>query len=394
MKFFYTLIGIMQFSIAAFAQPITINASDIPIPSYPFNIDEITSALPVNPTMGVNQVWDYSTYFGNTPQVNNYQAESETFFLNAGVDVNLAGSKELNSTAGYLITNEYDFNVNGVYESGANINHQAYELSAVTGSNMDSLIFPAQQYIFSSPKILMEFPFTANSAWHSVSSRVTDFNLTVAAYFLNNTPGQQKYTYYRNDSIVGWGTLSVYTTSGPSAPIEVLMEQVEQYSVDSFFLSGSPAPTPLLTAFQVTQGQRTNVQYSYNFYRAGSFNYLLRLNYGSDDTYTSLASAFVSTDDLTDVNNPEGNSYSTIVFPNPSDGAEVNIKVIGHSFDLNEYSIINLSGKIVQKGSVKNKSNGLTQLSLDAKLANGNYFVKVKDMSNKEVVSQQISLQR
>ena len=393
MKKTFTLIIVSLLSVITYGQvAITLNSADIPVPTAPFNVDQITTTSPAAPTLGDNQTWDYSSNFGNTPLVNAYPAETDVFFTSAGIDVKFDGMKSLNSTMGYYVSTEYDFNTSGIYEAGANINLQGYSLSTVTGGASDSMIFPAQQYIFTTPKTLMTFPCTQNSSWHSVSSRHSNFNLTVAAYFLNHTPGVHAYTFFRNDTIVGWGKVTVYTAGGPSISYDVLMDKVEQFAVDSFYLNGSPAPAPLLTAFQVTQGQHTDVQYSYNFYRAGSFNYLLRFNYGLDNTYTNLAAAYVNTDNITTaVEDVKGNSYSTLVYPNPSNGNDINVKVIGQKISLTDYSIIDQLGNIVQQGTFDGQNTGSVNLSLKNNLANGQYVIRIKDKNKKEVVSEKIT---
>jgi hypothetical protein len=394
MKSTFTLLAFLLCSALAIGQ-ITITGTDIPVPPEINNFDEITTTNPASPSVGANLQWDYSSHFGNDPFALIYPQETNPFFTNAGVDVYVQGFKNLNSNLGYILYNEVDFNNNDVLDAGVDIIYQAYSLAAYTGNTADSLVFPDQQYIFNQPRVFMHFPFTANSSWHSSSSRQTDFNLTITALGLNRVPGQQRYTIVRSDSIVGWGKMSVHTPNGPSIGYDVLMDRIEQYAVDSFFINGGPAPTVLLTSFGISQGQISGANYAYNFYRKGTYAYLMRFFYGADKTFTTLSQAFVNTDDLlTGIGDPQQLSYTTLVFPNPSNTNEINIKLFGKSISNATYVITDLSGKTVQNGAPTLQSNEMIQVKLNHQLINGNYFIKIFDESKHEVVSEQIEVQR
>ncbi len=394
MKSTSTLFAFFLFSTIAFNQ-ITILGTDMPVPPEINNFDEITSSNPASPAVGTNLTWDYSANFGNIPLTLVFPVETNPFFTAAGVDVYQQGFKNLNSNLGYTVYNELDFNDDDVLDRGLDIFYQAYSLAAYTGNPADSLVFPAQQYLLSSPRVLIDFPMTANTSWHSTSLRKTDFNLTVSALGLNRVPGEQRYSLIRNDSIVGWGKMSVHTPNGPSISYDVLMDKIEQYAVDSFFIAGGPAPSVLLTSFGISQGQITGLQHAYNFYRKGSYQYLIRFFYGTDKTYSTVSQAFVNTDNLvTGVDNENGISYSSLVFPNPSNGNEINIKLIGKTIASATYLITDLTGRTIQEGIPVLQSDGFMQVKLNHQLSNGNYFIKIRDESYNEVVSEQINVQR
>lgn len=395
MKRISTLFSVMLLSAFSHAQ-ITISASDIPVPSSVFHLDNFTANMPASPTLGNNQNWDYSNYFGNVPVTNNYPVETSTYFTSAGIDVHYDGTKAFNSGFNYYITSEYDFNANAVLESGLFIPAQAYDLSSFTGSTADSLVIPAQQYILSSPKKVMEFPMTMNSTWQSNSARLTNFTLTVGAYSLNHTPAQHKYVVKRTDSIIGWGKLKVHTASGASAPIDVLLDKIAQYAVDSFYLAGSPAPTALLTAFNVTQGQQSDVQYSYNFYRKGTFQYLMRLNYGSDNTYTTVAGAWANTDNVAPagINDLNNESFTTILFPNPIQSNELNILIEGRSVKYASFTLTDLNGHLIEQGNAKMNGNRMLNIQFASNLRNGFYQLNVVDESGKEIITEKVMMNK
>ncbi len=253
----------------SFAQtPITINASDIPIPGT-FNIMSLTAANPPAATVGTNQNWDYSTFSTTNTSTNVYEPETDPFFTNAGVDVYYNSFKTLSPSLalGYNMSFEFDFNANAVEDKGLYVYAGSYTLGNITGNNNDSLKIPTQKQLFNQSRKVFQFPATANSAWTSSSRSAVDFTITAAAFGLNNTPAKHVFHYTRKDSVIGWGKLSVHTPNGGSIPYDVLMIQSENYAIDSFYLAGAPAPAALLTAFSVAQGQKTEIGHLRSFHR-------------------------------------------------------------------------------------------------------------------------------
>lgn len=394
MKKQITLFSSLLLAATAFSQTaITINATDMPIPGT-FNLDEITSTNPPNASLGNNQTWNYASYFGNAPAQNIYYPETVPLFINLGIDVYINASKAITPNLSYDISNELDFNANKVEDKGVYVYAQGYGLDSFTGNTADSLVFPVQGYVFAQPRTILSFPFTANSAWHSTTRAAVDFNLTVTAYNLNKTPGKHVYHTIQNDSIVGWGKLTVHTANGSSIPYDVLMDRVERYAIDSFYLAGSPAPAALMSAFGITQGQKTDVRYMYNFYRAGSFNYLMRLYFGSDNTYSAIQTAWIHTDNLTTTDVETAPAYSTLLYPNPTNGSQLNIQVLGKNIALTQYAVIDMMGRVVQTGKPQITGSESVSILLADNLVNGNYVIKVQDSDNQTVVIEKFDLLR
>ncbi len=393
MKKIFTLLALAPLASTAFGQ-ITINAADMPVPTVPYNLADISATAAANPTPATNATWNYGSYTGSASS-NTYVTETDTYFTGAGIDVYLLGFKSLIPGLGYNVYNEFDFNTANVKESGIDVQDQGYDISSMTGGTADSLIIPAQRSLLAVPKEVIHFPFTANSSWTSSSRRKVTFNLSVAAYSLSHTPIDHVYYVNRKDTIVGWGKMSVYTTSGPSIQYDVLMDRIGQYAVDSFYMGGSPAPATLLSAFGMSQGQKTDSNYRYNFYRKTSFNYLLTFYYGSNATYTTPQSKFVNTDNLIPANvgvNELGNAtYSTVVFPNPSAGSEINVMVMGKNVDGGSYRVCDATGKTIQAGS-NEFSNGSIHVSLNSVLAAGNYFITILDNNKAKIATEQFTV--
>lgn len=95
-------------------------------------------------------------------------------------------------------------------------------------------------------------------------TRTTPFEITVAAFGLNNTPGFHKRIAYNDRAVTGSGKLVMTHPVGqPSDSMDVLLVKATEVRIDSFFVGGAPAPTPLLQGLGLTQGQMATTYKSY-----------------------------------------------------------------------------------------------------------------------------------
>ena len=390
MKKLFTFLAVLPLATAAFGQAITINATDIPVPSS-FNCQDLSTSPLANPSMGASQVWNYGTYSG-TAFVNTYVPETIPAFTSLGVDVNLSGSKTLTTGFIYYMNSEFDFNSTAVNDVGVAMQAQGYDLSSFTTVITDSLNFPAQNVIASTPRIIMKFPFTANSSWESNSRRAVNFELTVASAMLDHTPGQHVFYTYRKDTITGWGKMTVHASSGASIQYDVLVDRITQYNTDSFYLAGAPASPTLMSAFGIAQNQTNDYNCRYNFYRKGYYNYLYSIYYGNDVTFTTPQNQYQHIDGLTAAGIDDlKNSFTTVVFPNPATGNELNIMVSGKNDIKGSYVVTDMAGRTVQGGNVT-QVNGMLHIALDNNLVNGNYIINVIGTDNTPVFTEQFSV--
>ena len=399
MKSFITLSVLLLTSKLLISQTaITLDLTNMPIPSGTYNYLRNSIVNPPSPTAFENQNWDYSSFDGPNMATSQWVLETDPFYTNYGIDCYGSFFKELSPALGlgYNTDSELDFNETGVYEKGIYVAQQSYSLGALTGNTADNITFPVQGYILDNPRKVMQFPMTMNSHWESVSKRTNNFTLKVAAYGLNNVPGAHVCEFFRKDSIVGWGTLRVHTSAGSSIPYPVLVDQVKQYSLDSFYLGGAPAPTAILNAFSVTQGQKADQGYVYNFYREGFFTYLMRLDYRGDTTFTNINRSYVHTDDLatSGVGESIGYEYSTVLFPNPSNGENIQLMIQGKAIDQVSYFITDYSGRIVQSAQQQPLAGNTLPINMTSELPAGVYVLSVQDASNATIAVEQIRVQR
>jgi hypothetical protein len=366
---------------------ITINASDIPVP---FSTNLYEHATAPSMSTGNNQSWNITTTPTGT-NINAYPAETFTQWTSLGVDIYTRSSKNINQNFVIDTWLEMDHNTNGVQEKGVNISAQNYDLASFTGSTSDSIFFPEQDVFYSAPKMLMPFPMTTASKQNYASGRnVVNFTLNVPAFALNYVPCQMVYREYRKDSVVGYGSMRVYTPNGASAPYDVLMNKVTTYTIDSFYVGGAPAPAAIQNAFGIAQGQKTSVRNFYNFMRKGNFNYIARAYYAADTTFTTLDIAFTCADNVAPTSIAENtvNHFSTFAYPNPSTNSDVHLKLLGNTFaNFDNYKITNQIGAIILNQKFNNTTDELVLPT--SNLAKGIYFVTLKN-NNGAIINEKI----
>lgn len=387
MKNVCTLLLLCCLAAAASGQtPFTITANNFPI--YGIQTYRGPNTGP-NLTPAANGNWDYSALSASGTVQSPYIVETDPFYTQAGVDVYIDDFKNLTPQLGYIVYNEFDFNSAGVFDKGIYIDPQAYGLGAFSGNNLDSIRFPFQGYIYPTSRKIMEFPATFGSNWSSQNRRWVNFDLTVTALGLNKVPGQHVFTTFRTDSIIGWGTMRVYTAAGPSIAYGVLIDKINQYAVDSFYLAGAPAPTALLTAFGMTQGQQTGINKRYAVFREGYSTPLAVFLYGSNN-YTTPTAIYFDADNLTpttSVGDLNELQYATLLFPNPSRSGQINVQFSGNLPAVTQYQVIDLQGRILQSGRA-DISQGFFQVQLEQQAPAGRYFLQLTDENNQPVVSE------
>lgn len=242
--------------------------------TYPRPVDFIDSMRIVAdpgipfPTGGADVSWDYSFLGAGTLHTDTYyDATSDTAFSDAlnylpsDIDLVLGG---LSFT---IPSNLYEgLDAEGWYRTGRSLGSQTVSLTPLTGAPNDRIDYPANNVDYVGRLNILQFPMNYEDQWTGSYYFDLNYEVTIGAYGLNQTPAFTR-THYRNErEVVGYGSLVLPTPSGEStAPVEVLMTKVIDTAIDSFFLAGEPAPLPLLNAFGLVQGI-TDVDSFYVFY--------------------------------------------------------------------------------------------------------------------------------
>ncbi|MCE3297355.1 MAG: hypothetical protein K0R65_3069 [Crocinitomicaceae bacterium] len=340
------------------------------------------------------ETWDFGTeplVYGTTL----YYPDANDPFFSASADSYSTSSRTLFGAV-YGVQNYVATTADYFGEVGHKIQGATSSLTAYSGGINDVVVIPVQNQLFDEPRIILDFPATMGSMHHSDSRRITNFNVTVEAYGLDNTPGQMITHVIRHDTIVSYGQMRVYIPSvGASEYYDVLAMKSWQYELDSFYLGGSPAPPALLSAFglsQQTVPDDADVNNRLYFYRENNAAPLLLMTFGSSpfEAYTGI---FIHGDNLAVAGSEElaKDAYQVFVYPNPGNGKNTTIEFLGKDVPVVSYTITDISGKTVHEQ--KNVSVANNKLSLQADLQPGNYFVQVKDKQENVIAVEKIQVQ-
>jgi hypothetical protein len=322
------------------------------------------------PVIGLNQQWNYSNLTLDTVYDMNYITPANINFPAATyADTNL--SNLFIPGKYYYSDGYYQTNAGGANCLGFVINVQRY--GNISANPTDSCIFPQQFCAFTSPSYFMTFPATMSSSWHAHIRSVANFQLTVSSYGLNQTPCQKVSHTYKLDTIISWGKMRVPTASGASFAYDVLLVKRNTVQVDSFYMSGTPAPALLLSAFGVSQGQSTTSN-RYLFWRENARYPLMMINFGSNN-FTTPSSIFFDANAQFDPNSiSENNNTDFSIYPNPNDGKfTVQFgQLINDPFELKIY---NLTGQEVYSQQIY--PSGCKQQISAENLIPGTYFMRI-----------------
>lgn len=214
-----------------------------------------------SPTFGTNQTWDYTNLRDSTPDLFYLGYITRPAANNRPAAHAIANLEQqyMSAVSNFVIpTRLYSLlNESGYYDLGTSTSSVSFKLQSLTGSVADSILFPAAVSIFSNVSPRYRFPMRHGNVWKSDFTHTTNFFLTIAAYNLNSVLGQRVHHVTQRDTVVGWGTLRLRNPStGSPINFNALLVANRRISTDSFFLGGVPAPTALLTAFGLRQGQR------------------------------------------------------------------------------------------------------------------------------------------
>lgn len=343
-----------------------------------------------SPSTGANQTWDYSSLSGGKDISTNFIAVGAPFSNTAVVDTSTMQS--IVKSAAIKGGTVYDIDADGYFIAGKQMPKQAYSDALITGNPKDSTHWDAQSFL--SRENLILFPATMGSSWRTSSTHKLNCTITVAAAGLNNAPITFAVSNYTNDTVVGWGTLSIPAGAKPSIPYNVLMIRQRVVEKDSFFLYGSPAPVFLLAGFQSKQNDTTYEDFTESFYRPGFSTPLLTIDYGYDSTYSTPTSIRYDENEIqSSVKNPYYDYDFFKLFPNPAKAGRVNFQIYKNSEKPWKLNIVNALGQNIKTMAVN--GNGNLNLFLDMTGINtGLYFVNVTNENGAPMVSSKLDIMK
>ena len=260
----------------------------------------------------------------------------------------------------------------GLFAYGIKIIYTAYNLFTLTSGPTDTLFFPAQNVMNTSPLVRIAFPATFSSSWQSVFSADMTYELSLGAFSLIHKPFTlRKYTV-RKDTVTGWGTMRVKTAmSAPSSYFNVLQVQSANITTDSFFMDGAPAPPALLTLLSISQGQK-DTTYTQYYYRAQEVTPLSEVTF-ADGGFTLPRKAVMHQQRLVTAGLQDVGANAVFsIYPNPASKA---ISVaIPHAGNFS-YTLTDLSGRAILSGALQQKVATTAQLMLPDAAPAGVYYL-------------------
>jgi hypothetical protein len=364
------------FALPLLAQ-VTIDQSSFPRPAgFVDNGVQANSAGVAIPTHGDNQIWDYTGLVTALPTTTVYNdASGDTDFPTA-----LNYRDQQLSFQGFPIPGRlYEaVDADGWYDQGRVLQESINSISFITGGANDELIFPAQVQTYEGRLNLLDFPVQYEDTWTQSNIEYTQFELTVAAFSLNNTLGQQKRTNTHVRTVVGQGQLTIPDVNGnPSGALDAVLIKVERAVLDSFFLGGQLAPAQLLSAFGLTQGATFEEEF-YVFYVPGYLTTALNINLDEQGALSTVfyrpgAAALATSigDEL---------SFNALkTYPNPIAAGDVMNVDLQDRTDAATIELFDMTGRQVFATSVS-ASAGVARVALPNNLSTGMYSMVLRSV--------------
>lgn len=330
------------------------------------------------PTHGPLQTWDYSSW--------TFDRLSTTLYMDATTDPNFSGALHQTSDnlmfANLPITSSvYDgVDANGWYPLGRSYQAADYSLTAVSGGPTDSIHFLNYNNIYSGRTDFCPFPLTYSTQRNQSHVETILFQVSIAAFGLNRTPGSRTRTTNRSLEVVGYGALQMPTITGAaSAPYDVLLVKISRTEIDSFFLGGAPAPPALLSALGLVQGA-TIVDSFYNFYAPNYGANILGMtdNNGVAELLFYRTGALDAVLNITHIQVQPSNCFPNPVQQQQTLTIETN-KAIGSAY----LNIVDASGRVVFQESLNAVQSKQYEWKLPSTLEKGVYFYQLVDQTAK-----------
>jgi hypothetical protein len=373
---------------------IKVTESNTPVLQGVIHYEDVSLNNVTVPKTGNNVKWDYSGLIGDSALRHSYILNIDPGFATTKTTIADTGVSELlTSDNSFKADDIYDEDINGLYLEGSYVKQQKLKLYNYFNDTNDKIIVPEQQVYFRINQV--NFPSTAGSAYKLTATRTLHFLWTVDTLKYKNDSSTKVTTYIVSDTVAGWGTLRIPTPTGASSPYRVLLVKRESTAIDSFFVQHKVPKAIYLKAFGLEEGQKST-DYKETFYRAGSANPLMVIDFGKDGSYTSPVSVRYSTDSIKEQSGIEQKDFQPadfVIFPNPAPSGIVNISFTKETSLPWTLILTNAEGKIIISQKIRESGKILMPINLGNAVP-GLYFAGVIDENGRRLTSGKLDISR
>lgn len=248
------------------------------------------------------------------------------------------------------------------------------DISFITGGAGDLLTFPAANRVFNDRIDWVKFPASYGDQWASTRIDTVGFELTVAAFGLNGTPGARTQTITDTREVVGSGNLIIPRADGtPSEPMDVLLMKGTVTTVDSIFLAGAPAPQALMDAFFLEQGASSSFE-GYFFYKPGFGSSVLFYSAGNPGFYQYRPQGDDAISSVKDLVISNMNS-----FPNPISRGQMLTIETEHNISEGMIHLFDLQGRLGHTTKLEPGMGTFLQIQIPYDLETSMYVYQIRD---------------
>jgi hypothetical protein len=347
---------------------ITLDQNNVPHSASYSDVRAMNSTGVTKPMHGANQLYDYSSLGKNSIDTIPYIPATRAGFTNS-TRFNYGSS----GLATFQLFSEYYTHKtnDGIFGTGSFKLPESFGIGSITSNATDSLIFPGSSSLFAQNAYDIKFPATYGSTWSANYMYTTEFALTVDAFGLNNTPGEQRQRITQVDTVVGWGQLKLPTGGGVSILYDVLLVKESLTTIDSVFLGGSPAPPQLLSGFGISQGQIGFVN-QYNFYAANFERPLLIIE--MSDTWQLAERSFHAATGLATIGLDEHALVNNaLVYPIPARVGATLLFSVNAEVQNATLSVYDAAGKLVAREIISEFAQGELRWQVQSDMPKGMY---------------------
>lgn len=344
MKQFCLFVTVLLLSFSGITAQITITSADMPNVGDTLRFSEASaiSVLGQNfSATGANYSWDFSTLVPSNQIVDTFVAVTSTpiyYYPSFITNATYARKGEEVAMASFSLTNVFDF-----FKEATGYYAQVGFAAQLSGIPLPTL--------YTSPDYLFRFPL----AYGNSDSCQFGSTITIPTLFTYNNQSK------RVNTVDGWGTLTT-----PFGTFQTLRVKSELTSRDSIASDSLPFPIP----------PTTTVTTEYKWLASGHHEPILTATTGALGA-TTVVYRDVFRDLTASVSKPATRNSEIIVSPNPALN-QVRLSAIPDSGNAElEYQILDLSGKIVLRGSAQVAAGSCT-LDITA-LQSGVYILHLHD---------------